>query len=81
MIFYNLINKSNNILKVINMNFLLLIIFALIANNSLAKESKEFCLYGYEGITRVVDPYYTNSNNEIVYYETIEEYAKFVGPT
>jgi len=63
------------------MNFLLLIIFALIANNSLAKESKEFCLYGYEGITRVVDPYYTNSNNEIVYYETIEEYAKFVGPT
>jgi len=61
------------------MKLFLLLSLIIFANSSLAK--KEFCLYGYEGITRVVDPYYTDSNNETVYYETIEEYAKFAGPT
>ena len=43
--------------------------------------AKEFCLYGYDGINKVVDPYYINSNNETIYFETIEEYAKYSGPT
>jgi hypothetical protein len=51
----------------------------LFANNYLAK--KEFCLYGYDGITQIIDPYYINSNNETIYFETIEEYAKYSGPT
>jgi len=80
MIFYFLFNKSNNILiKVFIMNLFLLLSLLTFANSYLAK--REFCLYGYEVITRVVDPYYTDSNNETVYYETIEEYAKFAGPT
>ena len=58
------------------MKLFLLLSLIIFANSSLAK--REFCLYGYEGITRVVDPYYTDSNNETVYYETIE---KFAGPT
>ena len=60
------------------MNLFLLIYLIIFDNNSLAE--KEFCLYGYEGITKVVDPYYINSNNETVYFESIEEYSNFAGP-
>ncbi|ORX49024.1 hypothetical protein BCR36DRAFT_251888, partial [Piromyces finnis] len=67
------------LIEVFIMKLFLLLSLIIFANSSLAK--REFCLYGYEGITRVVDPYYTDSNNETVYYETIEEYAKFAGPT
>jgi len=50
-------------------SLLSLIIFP---KSSLVK--REFCFYSYKGVTLVVDPYYTNSNNLIMYYETTEEY-------
>ncbi|ORX41590.1 hypothetical protein BCR36DRAFT_227590, partial [Piromyces finnis] len=52
------------------------------ANYILAKiDKKEFCLHNYNGITKIVDPFYINSKNETIYFDTIEEYSKYIGPT
>eukprot|EP00833_Pecoramyces_ruminatium_P015059 jgi/Orpsp1_1/1189091/evm.model.d7180000069441.1 len=45
------------------------------------KKDIEFCLYNYDGLTKIVNPSYTDSNNNTVYFDNIEEYAKFIGPT
>jgi len=51
------------------------------ANYSLAKESRIFCRYNHQGISKVYNPAYENSDGNIVYAKTIEEYAKVLGPT
>ncbi|KAG4082269.1 hypothetical protein H8356DRAFT_1299853 [Neocallimastix lanati (nom. inval.)] len=45
------------------------------------KESKEFCLYNSEGVIKIYDPIYRNNKGKLVHAETIEEYAKVLGPT
>jgi hypothetical protein len=45
------------------------------------KESKEFCLYNSEGVIMIYDPIYRNNKGKLVHAETIEEYAKVLGPT
>jgi len=44
-------------------------------------EYKEFCLYTNNNMIKVVNPSFTDSNNSTVYFNSIEEYAKFIGPT
>jgi len=50
------------------------------ANCILARESKVFCRYNYNGVSKVYDPAYFDSEGNVVYAETIEEYAKVLGP-
>ena len=38
-------------------------------------------MHNYDGITKIVNPFYMNANNETVYFDTIEEYSKYIGPT
>jgi len=62
--------------------YILFIFLTYFANRILAKtDNKEFCLHNYDGITKVVNPFYMNANNETVYFDTIEEYSKYIGPT
>ncbi|ORX96173.1 hypothetical protein LY90DRAFT_643553 [Neocallimastix californiae] len=42
---------------------------------------KEFCLYTKSGMIKVTNPFYINKSNETIYFENIEEYAKYIGPT
>jgi len=51
------------------------------ANCILARESRVFCRYNYNGVSKVYDPAYFDSEGNVVYAETIEEYAKVLGPT
>ncbi|ORX82692.1 hypothetical protein BCR32DRAFT_309086 [Anaeromyces robustus] len=44
-------------------------------------EIREFCLYSNGRVTKVINPSYTNSNNNTVYFNSIEEYSKYIGPT
>jgi len=61
----------------------LLIIFAFLVsfNFILAKKPKIFCRYNHQGISKVYDPAYFDDQGQIVYAQTIEEYAKILGPT
>jgi len=43
--------------------------------------TREFCLYTTNKVVRMVNPFYINSQNKTIYFESIEEYAKYVGPT
>ncbi|ORX34337.1 hypothetical protein BCR36DRAFT_417231 [Piromyces finnis] len=59
-----------------------LVILIFFANNIFAKtDKKEFCLNNYNGITKIVDPFYINSKNKTIYFDTIEKYSKYIGPT
>ncbi|KAL6592993.1 hypothetical protein U3516DRAFT_852653 [Neocallimastix sp. 'constans'] len=40
----------------------------------------EFCLYTNNNVIKMTNPYYVDSNNNTVYFNTIEDYAKFIGP-
>jgi len=40
------------------------------------RESKVFCRYNYNGVSKVYDPAYFDSEGNVVYVEKIEEYAK-----
>ncbi|KAG4100492.1 hypothetical protein H8356DRAFT_1036219 [Neocallimastix lanati (nom. inval.)] len=50
-------------------------------DNVKSKKNREFCLYNYDGVTKVINPFYTDSNNNTVFFDSIEEYSKFIGPT
>ena len=50
-------------------------------NHILAKKTKIFCRYNHQGLSKVFDPAYENDKGDIVYAQTIEEYAKVLGPT
>jgi len=43
-------------------------------------ESKEFCVYTSSGMIKMIDPYYTDSSNNIIYFDNIEDYARYIGP-
>jgi hypothetical protein len=61
--------------------YILFIFLTYFANRILAKtDNKKFCLHNYDGITKVVNPIYMNANNETLYFDTIEEYSKYIGP-
>ena len=49
--------------------------------NDTIKKPKEFCLYNSEGMIKLYDPIYRNKEGKLVHAETIEEYAKILGPT
>jgi len=55
-----------------------LIFNLLISTVCLAKEPRVFCRYNHQGISKVYNPAYENSDGNIVYAKTIEEYAKSV---
>ncbi|ORX41396.1 hypothetical protein BCR36DRAFT_311563, partial [Piromyces finnis] len=59
-------------------NIVLCIFFA---NSILANESKIFCRYNHQGVTKVYDPAYFDKDGNVVFAKTIEEYAKILGPT
>ncbi|KAL6592779.1 hypothetical protein U3516DRAFT_852825 [Neocallimastix sp. 'constans'] len=40
----------------------------------------EFCFYTNNNVIKMTNPYYVDSNNNTVYFNTIEDYAKFIGP-
>ena len=50
-------------------------------NRALPKTNREFCLYTSNSMLKMFNPFYINSQNETVYFDNVEEYAKFVGPT
>jgi len=50
-------------------------------NNTTVSESKIFCRYNQQGVSKVYDPAYEDGKGNIVYAQTIEEYAKVLGPT
>ncbi|KAL6628889.1 hypothetical protein LY90DRAFT_641706 [Neocallimastix californiae] len=39
----------------------------------------EFCLYTNNNVIKMTNPYHVDSNNNTVYFNTIEDYAKFIG--
>ncbi|ORX75873.1 hypothetical protein BCR32DRAFT_284771 [Anaeromyces robustus] len=45
------------------------------------KKPKIFCRYNYQGISKIYDPAYYDNQGQIVYAQTIKEYAKVLGPT
>jgi len=48
-------------------------------NNS--TENKEFCLYTKNSVIKTINPFYVDLNSdETIYFNTIEEYAKYLGP-
>ena len=63
------------------MKLLIFTICIFLANCALAKESRVFCRYNYNGLSKVYDPAYFDNEGNIVYAKTIEEYAKVLGPT
>ncbi|OUM58747.1 hypothetical protein PIROE2DRAFT_15900 [Piromyces sp. E2] len=46
-----------------------------------SRESRVFCHYNHQGISKVYDPTYFDKKGNVVYAKTIEEYAKVLGPT
>ncbi|OUM58767.1 hypothetical protein PIROE2DRAFT_15871, partial [Piromyces sp. E2] len=40
----------------------------------------KFCLYTSNSMIKMVNPFYINSQNETIYFDNIEEYAKYIGP-
>jgi len=48
--------------------------------NTTEIKHKEFCIYTINSMIKMVDPYYTDSSNNIVYFDNIEEYARYIGP-
>jgi len=50
-------------------------------NDKLTTEPKVFCRYNYQGISKIYNPAYFNNQGEVVFAQSIEEYAKVLGPT
>eukprot|EP00833_Pecoramyces_ruminatium_P006812 jgi/Orpsp1_1/1180844/evm.model.c7180000074843.1 len=66
-------------MKLLIISFVVVTFFT---NYILAKiDKKEFCLHNYNGISKIVNPFYVNAKNETIYFDTIEEYSKYIGPT
>ena len=63
------------------MKSIVLLTFILFIRITLTNKAKEFCLYNSEGVIKIYDPIYIDDKGNTVYAETIEEYAKFLGPT
>jgi len=51
-----------------------------ISVNTTEIESKEFCVYTYYDMIKMIDPYYIDSSNNKIYFDNIEEYARYIGP-
>lgn len=49
------------------------------AINKTEIEHKEFCIYASNSMIKMVDPYYTNSNNKLIYFDSIDKYARYIG--
>jgi len=48
-------------------------------NNS--TENKEFCLYTKNSVIKTINPFYIDlTSDETIYFNTTEEYAKYLGP-
>ncbi|ORX64901.1 hypothetical protein BCR32DRAFT_250861 [Anaeromyces robustus] len=62
------------------MKFFISTFFIFFANCILAKESRVFCRYNYNGVSKVYDSAYFDNEGNVVYAKTIEEYAKVLGP-
>ncbi|ORX42640.1 hypothetical protein BCR36DRAFT_362129 [Piromyces finnis] len=49
-------------------------------NVKLPDTDREFCIYTKNNVYKMVNPFYINSQNETVYFDNIENYAKYIGP-
>ncbi|KAG4104866.1 hypothetical protein H8356DRAFT_1638435 [Neocallimastix lanati (nom. inval.)] len=63
------------------MKSIVLLTFILFIKITLTNKAKEFCPYNSEGVIKIYDPIYIDDKGNTVYAKTIEEYAKFLGPT
>ncbi|KAG4104750.1 hypothetical protein H8356DRAFT_1028601 [Neocallimastix lanati (nom. inval.)] len=57
------------------MKLLIFTICIFLAIFALAKESRVFCRYNYNGVSKVYDTAYFDNESNIVYTKTIEKYA------
>ena len=42
--------------------------------------NKEFCIYTKNSMIKILDPYYIDSSNNTIYFDNIEDYARYIGP-
>ncbi|ORX98451.1 hypothetical protein LY90DRAFT_519983 [Neocallimastix californiae] len=42
--------------------------------------NREFCIYTDNSMMKMIDPYYIDSSNNKVYFDNIEDYARYIGP-
>jgi len=42
--------------------------------------NKEFCIYTESSMVRMINLYYVDFSNNTIYFENIEDYARYIGP-
>jgi len=50
------------------------------AFNSTINDENIFCLYSENKIIKTVNPFYLDSTNKTIYFDRIEDYARYIGP-
>ena len=47
---------------------------------STTNDNREFCAYTNNDVVKIINPTYLDFNNNTVYFQSIEDYAKYIGP-